>query len=86
MREGCEFYKKGRLLMKTGDYEEAISLFRRSAEMEPHFKTFANCSVSASLHSIGFQRPWDTRRSDNPQPWCQSPVPSRRGISKKPKL
>jgi len=40
MREGYELYKKGRLLMKTGDYEEAILLFRRSAEMEPHFKTF----------------------------------------------
>ena len=33
-------YKKGRLLVRTGDYEEAISLLRRSAEMEPHFKTF----------------------------------------------
>jgi len=40
MREGYELYKKGRLLMKTGDYEEAILFFRRSAEMEPHFKTF----------------------------------------------
>jgi tetratricopeptide (TPR) repeat protein len=40
MREGYELYKKGRLLVRTGDYEEAISLFRRSAEMEPHFKTF----------------------------------------------
>jgi tetratricopeptide (TPR) repeat protein len=40
MREGYELYKKGHLLVRTGDYEEAISLFRRSAEMEPHFKTF----------------------------------------------
>lgn len=40
MKEGYELYKKGRLLAKTGNYEEAVSLFRKSAVMKPHFKTF----------------------------------------------
>ncbi len=40
MTEGYALYQQGRYLMKDRRYEEAVSLFRRSAELAPHFKTF----------------------------------------------
>jgi tetratricopeptide (TPR) repeat protein len=37
---GQELYYKGREAMEAGDLRQAISSFRESAELEPHFKTF----------------------------------------------
>jgi tetratricopeptide (TPR) repeat protein len=34
-----ELYDAGRARMEVGAIEEAIELFRRSADLEPHFKT-----------------------------------------------
>ena len=39
LSEASDLYQKARDLMRTNQFEKAISLFQRSAEIVPHFKT-----------------------------------------------
>ena len=54
MSKGYELYAQGRAAIKAGQTAEAVRLLRKSAALQPHFKTFellGECMVKFGKHA-----------------------------------